>query len=165
MIDLMNIEKLLSRRILKLEISSWILTSMVTVYSIIFSYYTIMRHYSFRSNAWDLGILVQSIASAAQGKLFRNNVELYYSPTGSYFGIHFAPILFLAVPFFYLAPRVETILILQSTILALGAIPIYLLSKFYFNNYFVALTMATTYLLNPNLQGINWYDAHTQAFF
>ncbi|MEM3105162.1 MAG: DUF2079 domain-containing protein, partial [Candidatus Bathyarchaeia archaeon] len=138
---------------------------MTIIYSAVFSHYTIMRHYSFRSNAWDLGILAQSIASASRGKPFINNAELYYSPTGSYFGVHFAPILFLTVPFFYLVPRVETVLVLQSIALALGAIPICLLSNFYFNNELVALIMAATYLLNPHLQGINWYDFHTQAFF
>ncbi|MBS7605605.1 MAG: DUF2079 domain-containing protein [Candidatus Bathyarchaeia archaeon] len=160
-----KIEKLLRKTMLKLKFSEWLIIAMTIIYSVVFSYYTIMRHYSFRSNAWDLGILVQSIASAAQGRLFTNNVELYYSPTGSYFGVHFAPILFLTIPFFYLIPKVETILVLQSIVLALGAIPIYLLSDFYFNNKFAALMIAVTYLLNPHLQGINWYDFHTQAFF
>lgn len=160
-----KIENLLRKTVLKLKVSEWLVIAMTTIYSVVFSYYTIMRHYSFRSNAWDLGIFVQSIASAAQGKLFINNAELYYSPTGSYFGIHFAPILFLIVPFFYIMPKVETILILQSIALALGAVPVYLLSNFYFNNEVAALMMATAYLLNPHLQGINWYDFHTQAFF
>lgn len=150
---------------LKLKMSDWLVIVMTIIYSLVFSYYTILRHYSFRSNAWDLGILVQSIASAAQGKLFTNNAELYYSPTGSYFGVHFAPILFLVVPFFRIAPCVETILILQSVVLAAGAIPVYLIAKYILKDELIALFLSASYLLNPLLQGINWYDFHTQAFF
>lgn len=160
-----RIKNLLRKSMLKLKISDWLVTAMTIIYSIVFSYYTIMRHYSFRSNAWDLGILVQSIASATQGKLFTNNVELYYSPTGSYFGIHFAPVLFLAVPLYYIAPSVETILILQSIVLAAGAVPVYLITKHLLKDDLTALFLSASYLLNPLLQGINWYDFHTQAFF
>jgi len=156
---------ILAKKIWKLEISEYIILLMTVIYSTVFSYYSIMRHYSFRSNTWDLGILVQSISSAAKGNFFINNVELYYSPTGSYFGVHFTPILFAVVPFFYLIPKVETILTLQSVILALGAIPIYLTAKYCLKNRLSALLLSAAYLLNPLLQGINWYDFHTQAFF
>ncbi|MEM1515875.1 MAG: DUF2079 domain-containing protein [Candidatus Bathyarchaeia archaeon] len=153
------------RSLLRLRISDWLVIIMTIIYSLVFFHYTILKHYSFRSNAWDLGILVQSIASASQGKLFTNNVELYYSPTGSYFGVHFSPVLFLVVPFFSIAPCVETILILQSIILAAGAIPVYLIAKYILKDELTALSLSASYLLNPLLQGINWYDFHTQAFF
>jgi len=160
-----NFSSLFERRLLKLRISEWTLIIIVTIYSVIFSYYTIMRHYSFRSNAWDLGLITQSVVSVTKGKLFINNAELYFSPTGSYFGVHFAPILFLMVPFFYLARGVETILILQSVVLALGAVPTYFFADYVLGDKISALFIAASYLLNPLLQGINWYDFHTQAFF
>lgn len=138
---------------------------MIVFYSIIFSYYTVMRHYSFRSYAWDLGLIAQSIASVVKGRFFTNNVELFFSPTGSYFGVHFTPVLFLVVPFFYLAQYVETLLVLQSVVLALGAIPVYLIVIYALGDRVLALFVAASYLLNPLLQGVNWYDFHTQAFF
>jgi len=73
---------------------------MVVAYAAVFSYVTIMLHYSFRTFAWDLGIFTQSMTSATKGQLFINNVELYYTPTGSYFGVHFAPILGTIIPIF-----------------------------------------------------------------
>jgi len=157
--------EILARRVWKLEVSEYIVLIMVLAYSVVFSYYSIMKHYSFRTYAWDLGILVQSISSATKGKLFTNNVELYYSPTGSFFGIHFAPILFIVVPFFYLIQKVETLLVIQSIILALGAIPIYLIAKHCLQHRLSALLVSAAYLLNPSLQGINWYEFHTLAFF
>jgi uncharacterized membrane protein len=158
-------KKVLTKKLWKLEVADYIVLLMIVTYAVFFSYYTIMRHYSFRSGTWDLGILVQSIASASKGQLFTNNVELYYSSTGSYFGIHFTPILFAVIPFFHLVPKVETILILQSTVLALGALPTYLMAKRYRDSSLAALFLSAAYLLSPLLQGINWYDFHTQAFF
>lgn len=157
--------EILGKRIWHVEVSEWILLFMVVLYSAVFSYYTIMKHYSFRSYAWDLGLMTQSVASAARGGLFTNNAELYYSPTGSFFGVHFSPILFLVVPFFYLVPRVETLLVIQAVVLALGAIPIFLIAKYSLDHRLSGLILSAAYLLNPLLQSVNWYDFHTQAFF
>ncbi|MEM1582932.1 MAG: DUF2079 domain-containing protein, partial [Candidatus Bathyarchaeia archaeon] len=157
---------LLKNVVLNLEISDWlIITVAITTYSVIFSYYSIMKFYSFRVGAWDFGIVAQSIASASRGRLFTNNVELYYSPTGSYFGIHFSPILFLVVPFFYLMPKIETLYIFQTVTLALGCIPVYLLAKKLLNNRAQSLILSISYLFNPALQSINWYDFTPQVFF
>jgi uncharacterized membrane protein len=160
----LTVEELLSKKFLRLELGEWIVLFMVSAYSAIFSYYTIMKYYSFRYGAWDFGTLVQSIASSFKGKLFINNVERYYSPTGSYFGVHFSPILFIVLPFFALSQRAETILIFQSIILALGSFPVYFICKHNIGNRKFALTMSTIYLLNPALQGINWYDFTPQTF-
>jgi uncharacterized membrane protein len=158
-------EQVLKKKFWKLEVADYLVILMVVIYVAIFSHFIILRHLSFRSNAWDLGILTQSIASTSRGKLFAYNVEPYYSPTGSYFGIHFTPILFTIVPFFSLIPQVETILILQSIILALGSVPAYLIAKHYFDNRVTSLLLSISYLLNPALQGINWYDFTPQVFF
>ena len=158
-------EKVLAKKFWKLEVAEYIVLLMIAIYVAIFSYFTIMRHYSFRSNAWDLGILVQSVASTARGEFFAYNVELYFSPTGSFFGVHFCPILFTLVPFFSLVPRIETLLIMQSVILALGSLPAYLIAKHCFNNRVTALLLSASYLLNPSLHGINWYDFTPQVFF
>jgi uncharacterized membrane protein len=111
-----SINATLSRKLWKFEVAEYMILLMVVIYTVIFSYFTIMVHYSFRTFAWDLGIFTQSMASATKGQLFVNNVELYYTPTGSYFGIHFAPILFTIIPIFSLLPTAETLLVIQSTL-------------------------------------------------
>ncbi len=157
-------EEWFNKKIWKLTVSEWLLIAMTILYGIIFSYYTILRHLSFRSNAWDLGILVQAIASAAKGRLFVYNVEPYATP-GSYFGVHFSPILFVILPFFYIMPTVETVLVVQAFVLALGAIPIYFIAMHDLKSRLPALFISAAYLLNPSLQGINWYDFHPEVFF
>jgi uncharacterized membrane protein len=161
----MPIELILSKKLLKLEVADWILLIMVVTYSTIFSFYTIMRFYSFRVSAWDLGTLVQSLSSASRGHNFVNNVEIYFSPTGSYLGLHFSPILFTLIPIFYMIPKTETVIILHTIILALTCIPLYLIAKHCFGKRIPALALSSTCLINPLLQGLNWCDFTPQTFF
>jgi uncharacterized membrane protein len=53
----------------------------------------------------------------------------YHEPAGLFGETHFEPILLLAVPFYWLAPRIETLFAVQSTLLALGAIGVYRLAR------------------------------------
>jgi uncharacterized membrane protein len=158
-------EKVLERKFWKLEVAEYIVLLMILIYTVVFSYSTIIRHYSFRTYAWDLGTLVQAITSATRGEFFTNNVELYFVPTGSYFALHFSPILFILVPFFYLVPQVETIWVLQAVILALGSIPVYAIAEHCLKSRVAALFLSASYLLNPSLQGLNWCDFTPQMFF
>jgi uncharacterized membrane protein len=157
-------DEILGGKLWKIEVSECIVLIMVAIHSVVFSYYTIMKYYSFRSYAWDLGIIVQSLANTAKGNLFINNVELYYSSSHSYFGVHFSPIYFLVVPFFFVAPKVETILVMQSVVLGLSAVPVFLLARHSFNDRPASLLVTTAYLLNPLLQGLNWYHFNPETF-
>lgn len=110
------------------------------------------------------GTIVQSLANTAKGFLFTNNVEPYYSSSHSYFGVHFSPIFFVVVPFLFVAPKVETILVIQSVVLGLSAVPVFLLARYSFNDVRASLLLTAAYLLNPLLQGINWYHFPPQTF-
>jgi len=138
----------------------------ISIYAIIFSYFTWLKHYTFSSYAGDLGIFNQAFYTTAfHGKLFYYTVENYVNPSGTYFAIHFSPILFTLVPFYIINPRPETLLILQSWILALGALPLYLIVKETAKDKKLALLAGLAYLLYPALQGANWFDFHPQAFY
>jgi len=141
-----------------------ILISMVA-YAITFSYFTCLKHYTFSSYAWDLGIFNQALYSTLHGKVFYYTVESYVNVEGSYFAIHFSPILFLLIPFYAISPRPETLLILQSCILALGALPLYLLAREVMKDKRSALLTGLVYFLHPAIHGANWFDFHPQAFY
>ena len=53
----------------------------------------------------------------------------YHEPAGFFGETHFEPIILLAVPFYWLAPTLETLFAVQSTLLALGAIGVYRLAR------------------------------------
>jgi uncharacterized membrane protein len=137
----------------------------IGLYSVLFSSITIVRHYSFLTYAYDLGIYSQALHNPVfNGHFFYNTADLLANPTGSLFGIHFSPIFFVTLPIYAAFPSPPTLLVIQSIALAIGALPLYLLASKRLASEKLGLTFATMYLLNPALQGINWYDFHPEAF-
>lgn len=140
----------------------WIL---IVIYTAYFSGYTLLMHYAFRTYAWDLGIFTQSLwTTLNEGKLFYYVVELPVNPSGSFLGTHFSPILFLVLPVYALFQSPETLLIFQSFILAVGALPVYWIAKEQLNDKLSGLGLACVYLLYPALHGVNCFDFHVEAF-
>jgi len=148
-----------------LERSDIILFSAIVFYGISFSVLTIFRYYSFMTRAWDFGIFTQSLWTTLQAnKFLYHTCELFVNPSGCFFGVHFSPILFVVLPFYRLVTRPETLLVIQSFILALAAVPIYKLAKEYAGGRVVGLLFAVLYLMYPAIQFVNYYDFHVQSF-
>ena len=104
----------------------FILFLIALIYIIIVSSVAIARHYAFHTNAWDLSIYSQSLYSTLNhGKLLYYTSELPGNPSGSLFGIHFSPFLFLLVPIYALYQNPVTLLILRPIAISLGLIPLY----------------------------------------
>jgi len=163
------LKNIIFQKLLKLEKSSRLATLtviiLISIYTTVFSYYTILKHFTFQSFAWDLGIFQQALYTTAfYGRLLYYTVENYVNPTGSFFAIHFSPILFILLPIFAIYPRPETLLVLQSLFLALGALPLYLIAQEVLKKRIISITVVIVYLLYPALQGGNWFDFHTEAF-
>lgn len=129
------------------------------VYVMIFSFFTIMKYFSFDALGTDLGIFEQAFWSTLNyGLPFYDTVEI-----GSHFGVHFDPILYLLLPFYAIYPSPFILLVMQSIFLGLGAFPMYLLARDEFKSEKVGLVFAILYLLYPSLQWINWYDFHVDC--
>jgi uncharacterized membrane protein len=95
----------------------------------------------------------QAIWNTTQGRPFQIS---RYNFTDSILGMDWMPGLLFAVPFYALWPSAYMLDILQSALLALGAVPVYLIARDYFgNNHKVGLAWAATYLLYPTLQFVN----------
>ncbi|HEX9914774.1 MAG TPA: DUF2079 domain-containing protein [Candidatus Bathyarchaeia archaeon] len=136
----------------------------IAAYSLAFSWFTVSKHYSFSTYAWDLGIFDQALWTTVNlNKLFYYTCELHLVESGSFFGVHFSPVLFLLVPVYYLHQSAVTLLVAQSIILGASAYPVYLAAKLHFAERESAM-LAGLYLLNPALHGVNSYDFHVQAF-
>jgi uncharacterized membrane protein len=92
----------------------------------------------------------------------------YYTienPDGqSFFAMHSTPILILLLPIYAIYPYPETLLILQSFILASGALPLYLIAYNELGDKRTSLLVSASYLLYPALHGVNQYDFHTESF-
>ncbi|UCH31429.1 MAG: DUF2079 domain-containing protein [Candidatus Bathyarchaeota archaeon] len=160
-----KIETFLSSRKHGQNTSEFVIYLMILVYTILFSYFTILKHQAFSSFAWDFGISHQALSTTLNnGRLFYYTPEQFFNPSGCYFGLHFSPILFLLLPVYALYQMPETLFVFQSFIIALGALPLYLYAKNRFNSKLVAVSFSLLYLLYPPLQGANWFDFHVQSF-
>jgi len=130
----------------------------VLLYAAYFSFLTIVRYQAFESRALDMGNLHQAIWNTAHGNWFRlTNQEVGVT---SRLSLHVEPILLLIAPLYRLLPAVETLLVLQAVIVALGALPLFALARRRRLGDWVGLVFAVAFLLNPSIQAANWLEFH-----
>ncbi|HUU86722.1 MAG TPA: DUF2079 domain-containing protein, partial [Candidatus Glassbacteria bacterium] len=111
-----------------------------------------------------MGIFNQAFwTTSNEGMLFYETADLAFNPGGSFFGVHFAPILFLLVPFYAIWPSPEILLVMQSVILAVGAFPVFWMSRDKLGKD-IATVLAVIYLFYPALIFMNLNDFHLEAF-
>jgi uncharacterized membrane protein len=96
-----------------------------------------------------------------QGRIFTLSHEL---ETQSRFSHHADLILVLLAPLYILWDDVRMLIVSESVALALGAIPVYLLSLKLIKRRIPSLVVATSYLLNPAMQWTDIYDFHGVSF-
>jgi len=99
--------------------ASRLITLLVVVDALGISLTGIARYRAGVTHFYDLGVYDNLVWQAAHGRLF-----YYPQYEMSFFGDHFAPLLFLFVPFYWIFAHPCTLVILQSVALALGAIPL-----------------------------------------
>lgn len=125
----------------------------VAAYAVFFTYYTVMKHYAFRTLMFDLGIYDNMF-----WKLVKYGLP-YPSPTGL---IHNSITLYLLTPFYAIFPSPITLLVLQSITVPLAAIPLYLLAEYQLKDRKLALVVSLLFLLYPPLHGLSQFDFHVE---
>ncbi len=139
---------------------SVILGILIISYTIYFSYYTIIHHYLLKSAAHDLDLVRNALWNTLHGHFFYSS---YFQK--SLFSVHFFPIHLLWFPFYSILPRPEILLIGQSLIIALAAIPLFYVAQEKLKSYWLSLVIVISFLLYPAQHGANFYDVHELAFF
>ncbi len=87
-----------------------------------------------------------SYLKIADGK---NLFDMYVLPEYSLVAYLFIPINYLLAFVYKLFPRPEFLLILQSAVIASGALPVYLIAKKHIKSTLIPLALAISYLLHP----------------
>jgi uncharacterized membrane protein len=139
----------------------------VLVYVMAMGFIVLTRHYALRTHALDLGQYVQTIWSIAHGDGPASTIIPEYVTTVrmNAWGDHFSPIFYALAPFVRLVPDASITLLIQTVALALGAVAVFAYTRRRVPEApGVAAVMATLYLLNPSLHGINIRDIHPAAF-
>ena len=135
----------------------------VAFYAVWMSYGTILQHREFQTFAYDLGNYDNMFYNLMHGRPFRTLSVLPEGKTWSMLSNHAELTMFVLVPFYALRPGSETLLIMQATSLALGAIPLYRFAARRLPRP-AAMLLALAYLAYAPMHEANFYDIHFQPF-
>jgi uncharacterized membrane protein len=129
----------------------------IVAYVAYFAHYTLAFHYSARSG-YDLALENNLMWNLVHGgPLFKSSPLV--GPTGSHFGYHATLFAFVMAPIYALAPRAETLLVIQATLLGAAALPLFLFGRRVAGAW-TACAVALAYLMYPALHGANLYEFH-----
>jgi uncharacterized membrane protein len=130
-------------------------------YAIYFSLFTIVSHDSLGTHAFDLGLEDNLMWHVVHGglPLFRSTPFTGPSTEATHFGNHATWFSYVLAPVYAIAPRPETLLVIQAILIAAAAIPLYLYAGLHLPRWTAAI-VACAYLVYPPLHGANLYDFH-----
>src|ERR1700687_3808530 len=146
-----------------LRYEGWLALAAAAGYFLTYSTLAVLPHESYHSFGFDLGLFDQVFWNTTQGRPFESTMSQALPVPHSLLGDHFSPVFVLLMPFYLAVPHPETLLVLQTLALALGAWPVYLLAKLKLPPGYALLWVLAYFLLVP-LAYINMYDFHEVAF-
>jgi len=154
---LIKLETFISKHKYELTLGVFIL-----IYILYFTSASFLRYDNFFTGRFDLGNMDQTVWNTIHGRIFQitdpNGTDII-----SRLSFHADFILILISPLYLIWSNPEMLLLLQTVILGLGAIFVFLIANMIIKNKGVALTFSAIYLLNPAMQYTNLYDFHAIA--
>jgi len=143
------------------RISSWTLVVCVVIvaYASYFSYTTVQIHRGIGTSAYDFGLYDQGIWLLSRGQtpfvtLMGRNL----------FGDHTSFILLLLVPLMWVFSSTSLLFVVQSVVIASGAIPVYAFARKQLESDALGCVFACTYLLYPAVSWTNVENFHPDSF-
>jgi uncharacterized membrane protein len=131
---------------------------LVAAYIGVFGWLTWRHHANFGTAAFDMGIYDQGLWLLSR---FR---EPFVTVRGlDYFGHHANYSTVLLVPAYWLGAGPQFLYLFETVVLALGAMPVWLLTRDRIGNRWAAVGLASAYLLHPAVQWMNWWHFHPDA--
>jgi uncharacterized membrane protein len=140
-------------------------------YACYFSLFTINRYNKFYAHYFDLGIMnhavyntYKAVETGDASRLLEHSDPHGTAKQVKRMSIHNDLLLAYLSPFYFIHAGPETLLVIQSVILALGGVFVYgigkrVVGKYQYGN-LLALVMAIGYLMYPPLQKANAYEFH-----
>jgi uncharacterized membrane protein len=145
-----------ARRWLPLSI---VLTATVG-YAIYMSVFTLFMHGRFQTYGYDLGQYDNIFYTTLHGHWMRDT-PLHFDRNWEQLRGHAELSVFFFLPFYAIKPGAQTLLVIHSCMIALGAIPLYRFAARRLPRAYAAL-LALAYLLYPPTHGLQFYDIHFQ---
>ncbi len=151
----------------KIKIILWFF---ILAYISYFSYFTVLRYKTLYASYYDLGIMNQVVYNsymAIKTKDPSRLLELTDTDSSMQIkrmAIHNDPLLALLSVFYFIYKGPETLLIIQTVVLALGALAVFKITEFVFAKAkhvdFLALSFSLAYLFYSPMQRANSFDFH-----
>jgi uncharacterized membrane protein len=135
------------------------LAIVLIIYIVVFLVFSLGRYALYNAEGWDLGIFSQLTWNAAHGRPMQNTV----AEENNMLAVHAPYITILLAPLMWLWPDPRSLLIAQTFILALGALPVARLASRYFKEWWVPPFLAALWCLYPALEFVNRWDFHEIA--
>jgi uncharacterized membrane protein len=143
----------------------WILAISVLVDILVFSWAQILAYGAYYTFSQDFGSFNQSFYTAAfDHRLFYYTSNIPAGTNGTFFAVHFSPLLFLLLPFYALAPVPTTLLVFKVTALGLAAFPVYGIAQHRLGSAKWGLGFGLAYLLSPLTMTLDWLSFDMEVF-
>lgn len=137
----------------------WPLIAVMAAWTWHFTRTSLSIHHGFGTSAYDLGLYVQGV-----WLLSRFQTPFVTLMGRHLFGDHTSFILVLLVPFYWIAPSADTLLTIQSAVIAAGAIPIFLYARSRLESSAAGFLFGTIYLAHPAVGWTNLENFHPDSF-
>ncbi|TML96218.1 MAG: DUF2079 domain-containing protein [Actinobacteria bacterium] len=138
-----------------------LLAAGVAAYAAGFAALSALRHDAFVTGRFDLGNMVQAVWSTAHGHPLR--MTDLHGDQISRLAAHVDPILVLFAPLWWLWPSPQLLLVAQALVVALGAVPVFLLARKHLRSARAGLGFALAYLLYPATGWLTLNEFHPVA--
>jgi uncharacterized membrane protein len=123
-----------------------------------------LRSLDLTTTTWDMGIYQQALWSTSHGRPFWEAADAETGGYGSFLQVHSSFLLYLLVPLYEVAPTELTLFVVQSAVVALAAVPLYLLGRDLTGSGRWGLVAGVVYLAWFPVLSANLYDFHAEAF-
>jgi uncharacterized membrane protein len=135
-----------------------VLAALVATYAAVFGFLVYRQQSNFGTFGFDIGIHDQGIWLVSRGR------SPFVTVRGlDYFGHHVNGISLAFVPFYWLGAGPHFLIIVHTLVVALGAVPLWLLTRDRLDRPWTALVVPLAYLLYPALHWITWWAYHPDS--
>ncbi len=131
----------------------------LAAYVALFFWLAYRKYACFTNDSGDAALFVNTFWGTIHGKFFWN-----YIVGMSYFGDHTGFILPLFVPVYWLAPYPATLLLLQTCLIALAGIPVFLIARRVWSDTFAAGAVTAAFLFFPTIASQHVNQIHDTQF-
>lgn len=156
--------KVISPRTSAISIPTVLLWLFILAYAVFFSAYSLQRYATFNTFAADLSYIDQPMWNTLHGRFLERTLDdRQVSRAAEHLELIIIPIAFV----FYLWDDARTILIVQTVVLAVGALPVYWIARETLTSikyWWLPLIFVVVYLMFPALQAANVADFHADPF-